>query len=307
METDKPLISIIVPVYNTEEYLKTCLESLRLQTYKNLEFIIVNDGSTDKSLDICKKYVSIDNRFKLINQENKGRAAARNTGISKVSGEYIGFVDSDDWIEKDMFEHLYDTCIKTKSDIVQCSYFYHKNGEILDMPSVPDSICTRDEALELLFQDKLVKNFLFNKLFKAELFEEITFPVGKNFEDVAVLYKVFAKANKIAFSSKPMYHYIISTGSVSHSKFKIKDKLDYLEAINEQYHWAESQGLWEKSSVLLTRKYLSILKDCYKNDVDKEHIKYILKMLKQNINTKKLWKYAPYLAIRRTIRLLISK
>ena len=175
------------------------------------------------------------------------------------------------------------------------------------MPSVPDSICTRDEALELLFQDKLVKNFLFNKLFKAELFEEITFPVGKNFEDVAVLYKVFAKANRIAFSSKPMYHYIISTGSVSHSKFKIKDKLDYLEAINEQYHWTESQGLWEKSSVLLTRKYLSILKDCYKNDVDKEHIKYILKMLKQNINTKKLWKYAPYLAIRRTIRLLISK
>ena len=109
METDKPLISIIVPVYNTEEYLKTCLKSLRLQTYKNLEFIIVNDGSTDKSLDICKEYVFIDNRFKLINQENKGRAAARNTGISKVSGEYIGFVDSDDWIEKDMFEHLYDS------------------------------------------------------------------------------------------------------------------------------------------------------------------------------------------------------
>lgn len=306
MEADKPLISIIVLVYNTAEYLRTCLESLRLQTYRNLEFIIVNDGSKDNSVDICEEFISIDKRFKLINQENKGRAAARNVGISMVNGEYIGFVDSDDWIEKDMFEHFYNVCTQTESDIVQCSYYYHKNGKILEMPSVPDSVCSRNEALELLFRDKLVKNFLCNKFFKAKLFKDITFPVGKNFEDVAVLYKIFAKADKVAFSSRPLYHYIISTGSVSHSTFKLRDKLDYLEAINEQYHWAKSQGLWEKSSVLLTRKYLSILKECYKNNVDREHIEYIMSMLKQNVNARKLWKYAPYLAIRRTLRLLIN-
>ena len=296
----KPLISIIVPVYNAGKYLENCLSSIQQQTYENLEVILVDDGSTDDSNEICKKYELTDSRFKLHTQENGGRSAARNAGLSLISGELIGFVDSDDWIDKDMFEVMQTALVENQADIVQCSYYYHKGVEVQDMSlREKEWHLDRVQALELLFRDKEIKNFLCNKLFKKELFAGISFAIGKNFEDVAVVYQLFDKSQKVVCLPIAKYHYLVSTTSISHAAFSVKDKFDYLDALNAQYYFANSKGLWKKSSVVLTKKYLSIMGDFLKHDVDSTQIALLVSYLKENVDGWKLLKYAPYRAFKR--------
>lgn len=296
------LISIIVPVYNAEKYLECCLSSIRQQTYQNIEVILVDDGSTDSSNEICFRYQMMDTRFKLHTQPNGGRSSARNKGLSLASGEYVGFVDSDDWIDDDMFEVLHEAMTSSNVDIVQCSYYYHKGNEVEDMSLSENEQClSRDQALELLFRDREIKNFLWNKLFRKGLFVGISFALGKNFEDVAVVYQLFAKANKIVCLPIAKYHYLVSDTSISHTAFSVKDKFDYLDALNAQYHFASSQGLWEKSSVVLAKKYLSIINLFLKYNAPLSDLALLAGYLKENINGWKLLRYSPYRAFRRFV------
>lgn len=154
-----PKISIIVPVYNTEKYLDKCINSMVNQTLKNIEIILINDGSTDNSLSICKGYADADNRIKLFSIDNSGAGAARNVGLSHSNGDYIGFVDSDDWIENDMFEKLYDKALETRSSIVSCNFYRNYTNE-----QIKNNIKFKNG----FFSEKEIKNNIFPELICSE-------------------------------------------------------------------------------------------------------------------------------------------
>jgi len=201
------LISIIVPVYKTEPYLRKCLESIVSQTYKNMEIILVNDGSPDNCGEICDKYASIDSRIKVIHQKNGGLSAARNAGLRIASGEYIGFVDSDDWIENDMFETLYLGALKYGADIAICGYFYEDCAKYKEVKEEHTVLLDCKDALHHLILDKTFTNHVWNKLFKNKLFEGVYFPEGRIFEDIATTYKLFEKTDKVVYLNSCKYYY----------------------------------------------------------------------------------------------------
>lgn len=200
-------ISIIVPVYNVEEYLPRCIDSILAQTFVDFELILVNDGSSDSCPNICDKYASEDSRILVIHQKNGGLSSARNAGLVVAKGTYIGFVDSDDWIEKDMYEYLYDLITVRNAEIVECDYkiIYsdgvdsRNSGEIVE--------CTNIEALEHYLEGRYFRTVVWNKLYKKEILTNITFPVGKLYEDGYFTYKVFYECNKIVYANSPKYNY----------------------------------------------------------------------------------------------------
>ena len=212
MELDeKPLISVIVPVYNVEPYLRKCLDSILNQTYRNLEIIIVDDGSTDDSGKICDEYH--DSRIQVFHTENRGLSAARNLGLDHAAGQYIGFVDSDDWIEPDMYEVLLNKALETGADVVECGVYITSQNKTEEKKR-RNSILSGADAVGELLQDKLADN-AWNKLYIKQCFLTIRFPEGMIFEDIATTYKVFAAANLVAIVDAVEYHYIRRRGSLS--------------------------------------------------------------------------------------------
>lgn len=208
-------VSVIVPIYNVEKYLRRCIDSILNQTYKNLEIILVNDGSTDNCREICEEYTTIDNRIKVINKENKGIADTRNVGVNAVTGNYIAFVDSDDYIDKDMIRDLYYILKKYDSDISICEY------ELLDEGVIPKKKgngkiieYNKIDALKELIKNKHITSHCWNKLYKKELWNNVEFPIGKRFEDLAVMYLVFEKINKAVYMDDVKYYYIRRNNSI---------------------------------------------------------------------------------------------
>lgn len=210
------LISIIVPVYNVEQYLKRCIDSLLAQTYSNFELLLINDGSTDNSPFICQEYVQQDSRIRLIHQENAGPSAARNKGIATAKGDYLTFIDSDDFVEADYLETLHTAAVSNQSDIAACNF----NSFNEDRKSFLFSITSEmyfektysvEEWLSLENSPRynLFLAFTFSplKLFKRKLFEDVYFPVGKLREDDATIYKLYLKANQITFINRGSYYY----------------------------------------------------------------------------------------------------
>lgn len=188
-----PAISIIVPVHNIEAYLKKCLDSILAQTFTDFEVIVVNDGSTDKSGEICDAYAKQDARVKVIHQENQGVSSTRNAGIARAEGEFIGFVDGDDYVDMDMYRELYQTCMETDSSISICKLGREINGELInnEVGNFHTKELTNVEAMEELFKGILYRFSLCNKLFKRSCFENICFPVGRIHEDLSTTYKLF--------------------------------------------------------------------------------------------------------------------
>lgn len=229
-------ISIIVPIYNTEKYLKRCLDSIINQEYKNIEIILVNDGSNDGSLKICNMYKEKDKRIIVIDKEHSGVSDIRNIGIKKATGDYIGFVDSDDYIDKDMFKNLINAIEKYKCDISMCDLkeTYNTNDE-----SKPCKLkyvkMDKIESLKQLLYDKNIGNYLMVKLFKKELFKNIEFPVGKTYEDISTTYKLFSKVDSIVYIPVPMYHYYQRSDSIVNNKTRESIK-NYIQAIFERYY-----------------------------------------------------------------------
>ena len=207
-----PLISIIVPIYKVETYIKKCVDSILNQAYKNLEVILVDDGSPDNCGDICDEYSLIDNRVKTIHKKNGGLSSARNAGLDVASGDYIGFVDSDDWIESDMYESLYKTLTERKADISVCGRYIVEDGRITTISDTEEvQVFTKQEALSQLVLDEYngIKNFAWDKLYKKELFENIRYPEGKYYEDIFTTYKLFSLSNMIAEIKSPKYYYFL--------------------------------------------------------------------------------------------------
>ena len=221
------LISIIVPVYNVEDYLDKCINSIINQTYTNIEIIIINDGSTDNSYEICKSYK--DKRIKLYSIKNKGLSGARNYGISKSKGKYLAFVDSDDYIEKDYIEVLYNNLIKEDADLSCCSLYEVFKNEIKNK-SKKDKyyVMNSYETIEKTFTDEGLNVYVWNKLYKKELFKNIKFPVNKNSEDIYVMHEIISSCKKIVYESIPKYYYVQRKNSIVNNINKIN--IDSIEA-----------------------------------------------------------------------------
>lgn len=228
----KGLISVIVPVYNVEKYLEKCIKSIINQTYHNLEIILVNDGSKDNSGKICDFWEEKDPRIKVIHKENGGLSDARNTGMKIAKGEYIGFVDSDDYINSNFYEILMMNINRYKADISTCSIRKFSEEEVLDESlSLNEKVYTfiTEEALSDLIDENILNQTVWNKLYKREVINNIYFEFGKIHEDVFWTYQVFGNAKKVVFVNQELYYYLQRLGSIMNSKFS-KARIDALEA-----------------------------------------------------------------------------
>ena len=228
----KELVSIIVPIYNVEKYLEKCIKSLINQTYRNLEIILINDGSTDESCKICKRYKNQDNRILFINKKNGGSASAKNIGLKIAKGDYIAFVDSDDFIELDMIEYMVNTIKKYNSDIVQCKLRdYYTNTIYFKQEEINEKSMDVKEFLYLIL--KQWENSLFcNKLFKREVIENVFFKEGRCIDDEFFTYKCVINSKSIVTSNKIVYNYRMRRSGVmkseSSQKQILKDRVEYL-------------------------------------------------------------------------------
>lgn len=222
----KPIISIIVPVYNVEPYIKDCIESILLQEFSNFELVLINDGSSDNSGAICDEYSQRDQRIKILHKEYGGVSSARNIGVSIAQGEFIGFVDGDDRIDKSMFKELYRLCLETNSDIAICKLGREIDGEIINSEEEEFiKVMDNNEAMKELFKGNLYRFSLCNKLFKISCFKNVYFPEGRIHEDLATTYKLFSNSNKAVYTSFLGYIYVKRKDSILTSKFN-KKRLD---------------------------------------------------------------------------------
>lgn len=236
------LISVIIPVYNVEQYLDRCINSILNQSYNKLEIILVNDGSTDNSKDICLKYQSIDKRIKVINQSNGGLSKARNAGINYSVGKYICFIDSDDFIHKDMINILYNNLIKTKSDISVCSFEkVYKEKEDLKVTSNYMEYYNPN-FYDNLFNDLKVETIIAcNKLYKKSLFNGLLYRENKFHEDEFIIHHILKKVNKIVYDKNKLYYYFQRENSITNN-YSIKN-LDVIEALEDRIQFFKEQNL----------------------------------------------------------------
>lgn len=229
-----PLISVIVPVYNVEVYIEKCLNSLLCQTYQNIEIILVNDGSTDKSDQICKQFADRDERIKLIYQLNQGLSAARNTGIYNAKGDYLMFVDSDDWVAENILEVLYvDISLNNlKLSMVDFQKVLI-NSDINHLATVENSqaVIKKEEAIQRMLLGEWWSACM--KLYQKSIFENIRFPVGRNNEDYAIMIHVFEQCDYVSFNTSKLYYYLTRPNSITTSKLNERsfDEIDNCLAV----------------------------------------------------------------------------
>lgn len=226
------LISIVVPIYNVEQYLNQCVLSIIRQTYDNLEIILVDDGSSDKCPQLCDQWADKDGRIKVVHKTNGGLSDARNAGLKVVSGDYIAFVDSDDWIHESFIQKLYEEIIDSEVDICECAVSYVNNeGVIIGNRSCKYSeiIYPRLDAIKALIKEDGIYQTVWNKLYKKKLIEDIYFEVGKYHEDDFWTYQIFDRINTIKVVNKPLYYYRQRSNSIMGEGYQRK-RLDSLEA-----------------------------------------------------------------------------
>lgn len=269
------MISVIVPVYNVQSFLKDCVDSIINQTFKNMEIILVDDGSTDDCPFICDEYLKKDNRVKVIHKKNGGLSDARNAGIDIAAGEYITFIDSDDVLEDTMLAYLYELISNAKADMSVCqSMRIDEYGVPLNdkVPVKKDRIIVGNEEC---MHDFLAANDLgtvaWGKLYKRDLFEDIRYPVGKYHEDVFTTYRLVAKCNRIAIGYEQLYLYRERNQSITQQSFSKKHldgiygKLEQAEFIRKNYaHESESllsSGIIYSANQCLRRIMLSDYRD----------------------------------------------
>ncbi len=205
------LISVIVPVYNMEKYLKRCVDSILQQEYRQLEIILVDDGSTDNSPAMCDAYASQDERIKVIHKENGGLSDARNAGLKVAKGSYIGFVDSDDWIEPGMYKSMYEAAKKYQVPLVVCRYAEVYQDRVVDGSGHDMVVLSREEVLDIYICEHpqyKIYNSVWSKLFKREIIGDTRFPKGRNSEDIVFTTKAFCKAERCVYIDEAYYNYV---------------------------------------------------------------------------------------------------
>lgn len=227
----EPLISVIVPVYNVEPYLDRCVKSIVNQTYRNLEIILVDDGSPDNCPQMCDAWAKRDERVKVIHKENGGLSDARNAGMAIASGELMGFVDSDDLIREDMYRLLYDDMLENDSDISVCGVKMIWDDGSPERMLTGEGCCVleTEEAMLAVIKEDRLKQPVWYKLYKTELVKNILFPVGRYHEDVFWTYQAVGMAKRVSIFDEPCYYYRQHGGSIMGEGYSLK-RLDGLEA-----------------------------------------------------------------------------
>lgn len=229
---EKDLITIIIPVYNVEEYIGRCLESARNQTYHNLEILVIDDGTEDDSSRIAEEYAQKDERIRVIHQENAGLSGARNTGIEEACGEWILFVDSDDEMVPDSVETLYHAAIANHTKMSMGGYYqcsHYKDGERMKEMHIPTGVYKQEELIKYFLTIGKNQEYIWTKLFHRSIWEEIRFPKGKVYEDIFTMPLVLQKAQSCVMIDHLVYKYHIRIGSISMGK-NLEKQFDGLDA-----------------------------------------------------------------------------
>lgn len=264
LKENKPLISVIVPIYKVENYLNCCVNSIINQTYKNLEIILIDDGSPDKCGKICDDFKKEDTRIKVIHQKNNGVGSARNKGLNVCNGEYISFVDSDDYIMPDLIESLYNEIYDC--DYVSCGYTHvdnKSNQENIFSPKEKIILTGKDALYKHYSIDNTIKNinciYVWGKLFRRKIWDELRFPEGILFEDIYVMPYILLKCNKIKFINNAGYYYRKVEGSITNNQSPEHKKKTFIDSFKI---WDTHLSLYKKCSL----KELTVAVECLEID-----------------------------------------
>lgn len=262
----EPLLSVIIPVYQVEKYIGQCLDSVVGQTYTNLDIILVDDGGTDSSVDICREYQKKDNRIRIISQENGGLSKARNVGVAHAQAELITFIDSDDYIHPQMFATMVPYLQEHNLDIISCTST-RKNVVIKEMIGTGKLECyDHRTAVSMGLRDDNVSAW--GKIYKKELLEKVQFPVGRVFEDLGTLYKIFNECHKVGWLDYQFYHYIKRENSITQRSFRVKPKYDSLYLNHEKIFFAKQHGYHDELHYIhgeIIKNAISLLTVFYSN------------------------------------------
>ncbi len=259
------LISIIIPIFNTEKYLTRCIDSVLNQTYKNIEILLIDDGASDNSPTMCDNYALNDSRVRVFHNSNGGLSDARNFGIEKSTGEYLVFVDSDDYISSSMIEILYNQIILDNSDISISSFNYvSPDGSIMDLKA-DDKVISNEVITTLMAYDRLcgphktIYIVAWNKLYKKQLFDNIKYPLSKQHEDLMVAHLLYEKCASISCINLPLYNYVQHHESIMGKGFNIKH-LDMAEAYLIHTEFFSEKRMWYNAVFCLkyVRRLLAI-------------------------------------------------
>lgn len=266
------LISVVVPIYNVEEYLETCIKSIISQTYKNIEIILVDDGSPDNCGKVCDEYAQKDNRIKVIHKENGGLSDARNAGIDIAKGKYITFVDSDDDILTEYIEYLYGLIVNYKTKMSIASYTIVSQKKHINIgKGYTEKLMNTKECLERMLCEDGFTISSCAKLYSKELFNEVKFPKGKLNEDNGTTYKLILQCDKIAYGNKSIYNYYKRENSIMTSKFNLS-KMDLIELTDEMCDEIDNMypDLVDTTVKKRITSRFSILRQILVNDLNKE-------------------------------------
>lgn len=254
-------ISVIVPIYNVEQYLRRCIDSIINQTYKNLEIILVDDGSPDNCGQICDDYAKKDTRIKVIHKKNGGLSDARNVGLEVCTGDYISFVDSDDWIELNTYEIMMKSMNEYNADMVVSNINYVYKDKVESKYSEDKIRCfNKEEAMKELIKDGLVQAVVWNKLYKRVVIDNLRFKVGKLNEDEFFTYKICAKAERIVYIPEALYQYRQREDSIMGTY--ILQRIDGVEALYERMNFIKNIVVHDMGQN--TRAYIDAKKYCDK-------------------------------------------
>jgi glycosyltransferase involved in cell wall biosynthesis len=252
------LVSIIIPVYNSEKYLEKCLSSVLNQSYKNIEVILIDDGSSDNSLEIIKKYAKNDRRIKYKSQENKGQSHARNVGIKMSKGDFIVFVDSDDWLDETFISRMYSKMIKENADLIICNHRIHTPKKVREINNNIESHLSSEEAFRYMLNGK-ISHVCWAKMYKADIIKNCgyLFPEGKTNEDLFIVSVWMLTAKNIYILNECLYNVRHRSGSVTNSfSEKFIDLLDILDMLQE---FLKEKGLYKNFEEDYRFKYQSLI------------------------------------------------
>ena len=288
-----PEISVIVPVYNVEKYLPRCVGSILSQTFGDFELILVDDGSPDGCGAICDAYAQKDERVKVIHKKNGGLSDARNAGIDVACGEYLAFIDSDDWVHTGFLKALYDNAKKYHAEISMVNLHKEYDSYSENALEISEGICDKEQAMEYLYGDTgIYMNVAWNKLYQRNLFEGIRYPVGKLHEDGFTTYKLIHKAKQVYISNEDLYYYYQRTGSIMNEQFSLR-RIDEYEVYLERaefFQQKQMQSLFLKNEKtrLACMKSLT-MKLLHSNAISQKEKDQVLKRFKKDV--KKNYKY----------------
>ena len=278
------MISIIMIVYDVERYVEESIKSVLAQTYKDIELIIVADHGPDRSEEICRKYAASDSRIKLISGDAKGIADARNRGLEAVAGDYIGFVDSDDYIEPDMFESMLKNIEKYNADIAICGRYYeYENTTLKDEAKAP-AVLTAKEALAVTLGHDGFFLHCWDKLFKAKLFTGIDFRTDVTVEDRIVVDRLLARANSIVYDSSPKYHFRERSGSNSKRSGMVKKNVQ-ANVLMEEFITGAFPSLGKECSKFMLYEYITAIQNELVSDMpNRDDIKEYASHVKKTVS-----------------------